>query len=171
MITTPPAISEQKALLEQVLTAYAQQFTGATVSRVPTMAKLWMEVYSVSTKPRFVFCCAGETARGAFSQANTLHRVDRRWSVAILRGTGWGLQAAPGEVDFDDLLEEVRDYVLRSLWGLTEEPPIDYKNWTPIPPNLAAGQAANTFIEGAIIEFSTANDLPAITAPTPPPTP
>jgi hypothetical protein len=57
-------------------------------------------------------------------------------------------------------VETVRDLV-RTMLGLSEEFPINYKGWKNLPAVARPG-TANVFVAGATIDFSTANDIPEI---------
>jgi hypothetical protein len=106
-------------------------------------------------------CYNGENSRGDFSVANRLHRVDRQWIVAVTRGRGWSsnrgdsLYKTVGNSDpLYDVVEEVRE-LLRCMIGISEEFPIDFKRISPM-------NAVNKALDAYAIEFSTANDIPAI---------
>lgn len=132
---------------------------------------LWEEIYVADERPRVLICCNGEIARGGFDQANTKHRVDRQWIVVIIRGhgfqnliaTGQGQPNTPAAVDpFLKDVQLLRDK-LRVLTNITEEPPIDYKGFDPMPAIAPYGQSANVFLDGYGIKFSAVSDIPAVT--------
>ena len=133
---------------------------------------LWEEIYKTGEDmPRVLICFNGEKSRGSFTQANTLHRVDREWLVAVLRGHGFknlmaeGTTAAQTATAIDPFYKDcqiLRDKC-RVLVNITEEPPIDYKGMEPIPSIAPYGASGNVFIDGYAIKFSCASDIPAVT--------
>lgn len=158
-------ISEQAKSISDVLTAWATP-RGGTVEVMANMAHLWEKIYKVkSDKPLILIAWNGEISRGGFREANTLHRVDRAWLIVIMRGHGFiqdVSQKGPtaGADPLWDYLELIREE-LRKIENISEEFPIDYKSAKPMP-NPAPSPSANIFMDADIIEFSTANDLPAV---------
>lgn len=151
---------------------------GGRVEVLANPKHLWEKIFNCkdADKPGAFICFNGEIARGPFQQANTLHRVDRQWIVAIIRGhgfnnmmtTGQGQANTPGAIDpFYKDCQILRD-MLRVLINITEEPPIDYKGMEPIPAIAPYGNAGNVFMDGFAVRFSTANDISAITDTQPP---
>lgn len=146
---------------------------GGQVKVLSNLAKLWQEIFVVDDSARILICWNGDLSRGGFAQANTLHRVDRGFIVVVLRGangftgdvaTGTGQTGTPGAVDpFVRDVNVIRDKC-RVMLTLTEEPPVDYKGTKPLPNVSPFGQNSNVFIDGYSIEFSTANDIPAVTS-------
>jgi hypothetical protein len=148
---------------------------GGTVKILISIAHLWEEIYSVQfqDQARILICYNGEIARGGFNQANTLHRVDRQWKVVVLRGTqgfknlaaeGVGQTGTPGSIDpFYDDVETIRDLIRVLDETITNEPPVDFKSISALPLVGNVGQAGNIFLAAYSIEFSTAQDLQAIT--------
>lgn len=144
---------------------------GGYVKVLANMKHLWEEIFIADDRPRILICWAGERARGGFNQANTLHRVDRDWIVAAIRGHGFanlmaegvGQKDTPGYIDpFYRDCQILRDQC-RILLNITEEQPPDYKGMEPLPSIAPYGPAANVFLDGYAIKFSTANDIPAVT--------
>jgi hypothetical protein len=141
--------------------------SGAVVEILANQRHLWEKIFAMSTdaKPRILICFDGETARGG-QERNTLHRVDRSWVVVVMRGHGFdhGMAAqVPAEAlttAFYDDCESVRD-LCRRMIGLSEES-IDYVTMRPLP-GVAQPNMANVFLDGYVITFTTANDIPAIT--------
>jgi len=151
-------ISETAKNLLEPLSAWTQE-RGGVASIVSNLKDMWDQAYKASEKPRIFICYAGEAVRGEFALAAYLARVDRQWQVAVTRGRGFsrprGLnlveQVQNGE-PFYDALESVRD-IIRMALNLSVETPVDFKSIRP----MASG---NLIIDGYIIEFSTAADLP-----------
>lgn len=144
---------------------------GGYVKVLANMRHLWEEIFLDAEKPRILICFTGETSRGGFNVANTLHRVDRQWMVAVIKGHGFdnlmsvgqGQEDTPDSIDpFYKDVQSVRD-LLRVMLNITEEPPIDYRGMDALPSVAPYGQNANVFLDGYGIKFSTANDIPAIT--------
>jgi hypothetical protein len=122
---------------------------------------LWMQASMANDRPRILICYNGEKSRGEFSVAAANHRVDRQWIVAVTRGRGWNVKRGDslyktvGNADpFYDVIEEVRD-LIRCMVGISEEFPVDYKGMSPM-------SSGNNALDSYAIEFSTANDEPAI---------
>ena len=158
-----PKVSAQAEFIRATLAMWAVP-KGGTVTVMANMKHLWENIYLMDEKPRLLLCWTGDISRGGFNQANTLHRVDRQWMVIILRGHGWNnavtVEGEQGEQPFSDCVEEVRE-IIRTMKDISEEFPVDYKTIRPLP-NAGPTQNANVFMDGFAIEFSTANDLPAI---------
>lgn len=143
---------------------------GGEVKIVENMAHLWEEVLEVQTdgSPRVLIVCTGEVSRGGFAQANTLHRVDRQFGVVVVRGHGFKNLVAEKKGDilpFVTVMDTLRDR-LRVMISITEEFPIYYKGWKPLP-NIAPTPSQNIFLNASIIEFSTAADIPGVTKTAP----
>lgn len=164
-------IQWQCQMIQSWLNAWASA-RGGVASVVANTKHLWEKLLVADQQPRIVIVSNGEIARGGSNQANTMHRVDRQWIVAVIRGHGFndeldqgvGKAGTPGYVDpFYRHCQVVRD-LCRVLINITEEPPIDYKGMEPIPSIAPYGAAGNVFIDGMAIRFSTANDIPAITS-------
>ena len=164
-LSAPISITNQAQQIGAVLASWAEPL-GGTVKVMANMRHLWEEIYLLTETPRVLVCFTGETARGSFNEANTLHRVDRSWIVVVLRGHGFrNAMSEPGptikeEQPFYDCVESVRD-LLRTIVVISEEFPIDYKTTRPLP-GSGPSQQANVFLDAYAIEFSTANDIPAI---------
>jgi hypothetical protein len=159
-LLAPIAISEQARQIAAVLEPYATA-SGGFAGVVSNLQMLWAQASMDSEKPRLLICYNGENSRGDFSVANRLHRVDRQWVVAVTRGRGWrsnrgaSLYQTTGNADpFYDVVEEVRE-LLREMLGISEEFPIDFKRISPM-------SSGNKALDSYAIEFSTANDIPAI---------
>lgn len=131
---------------------------------------LWDIASVQSTAPRIIVCYAGESQRGDGPTQGVLYRVDRRWKVAVTRGRSLTQQSGTAlsnqvlnSTPFYDLVEQVRDGV-RSLLNISMERPVDFSTIEPMSlPNLV--------IDGYLIEFSTANDIPMIVSTPPNPAP
>lgn len=158
----------------QYIGAWLDEWVAPREGKTKVLANirhLYEEVYGMATDqaPRVLICFMGADARGGFNERNTLDREDRQWSVVVLRGHGFkhpgvseptnGLPTA-----FYDDVEEIRG-LCRRLTGISSEP-IDYKGIRPLP-GVAQPGTANIFLDGYSIEFSTATDIPAITATAP----
>lgn len=163
-------IAEQCQALGAWLDDWAAPRGGKT-KVLANIRHLYEEVYGMATDqaPRILICFMSEDSRGAFNERNTLHRVDRQWSVVVMRGHGFrhpGVsETTPGlPTDFYGDVEQVRN-LCRRLIGISAEP-IDYKGIRPLP-GIAQPNTANIFLDGYSVEFSTANDIAAISA-TPP---
>lgn len=144
------------------LTEWAQN-SGGVVTYVPTVSELWVQAYITSDKPRVLFCYVGEIARGPFSRAAATHRVDRQWLAAVTRGRGvsanrgdaW-TQTVGNSPPFLDVFATVRE-AIRAINNTSAEVPLDYKATKTV------SQKGDT-LDGLVIEFSTAHDLPALAA-------
>ena len=60
----------------------------------------------------------------------------------------------------DDKLEALRD-VVRAIRNVSEEFPLHYMGWKPLPAVARPG-TANVFTAGAFLTFSSANDVPEV---------
>lgn len=146
------------------------QGSGAVVEVLANQRHLWEKIFDMSadSSPRLLICFDGETSRGGFNERNLLYRVDRAWVVVVMRGHGFdhGMnEQKPGlPTLFYDDCEAVRD-LLRRMTGISEEP-LDYVSMKPLP-GIAQPGMANVFLDGYILSFTTANDLPAITKAAP----
>ena len=144
------------------------QGSGASVELLANQRHLWESIYSMAVdgKPKILICFDGETSRGGFPQRNTMHRVDRNWVCVVMRGhgfdhTGLNEPKVPLPTAFYDDCEAVRD-LIRRMTSISEEYPLDYVGMKPLP-GVAQPGMANAFLDGYIISFTTANDLPAVT--------
>lgn len=159
------SVSMEARTIEAWLKMWAEP-RGGEVSIMASMRHLWETVFKKSVlngKPEILICYTGEQARGGFNESNTLHRVDRQWTIALLYGHGFNPITA--ETDGEkpclmDATEELRDRV-RMLLTISLEFPIDYKGTAPIP-GVGPDKNANVFLDGSLITFSTANDIPNI---------
>lgn len=163
MLPAPPSISNQAGQIQAVLDGWAAP-KGGSAQVASNLTDKWLQSYQSSQKPLILITYTGEQSRGDFSVANRNHRVDRSWSVLIKRGRGFSanrgdsLNKTVGSIEpFYDSVEAIRE-LLRCMVGISEEIPIDYKSIRPI------GQSGGEIIDSYVIEFSTANDIPAIMA-------
>jgi hypothetical protein len=164
MLTNPPTITDQANALGSLLDEWAKP-RGGSAKVMANIRHLWEELFVVSDSPRLLVVCEGEQARGGFDNANTLHRVDRQWTVVIVRGHGFLNLVADSAREAEPFLtsvETVRD-IIRCIIGLSEEFPIDYKGFKPLP-NIGGSPGVNVFMDAYAIDFSTANDIPAVEA-------
>ena len=160
MLTSPPKISEQAGQIRDWLQSYIAEKGGVAVV-ASNFRDMWEQASNNDDRPRILICYAGEASRGDFSVANKNHRVDREWNVLVTKGRGFnairgdGLTESSGNTDpFYDNVEDVRE-MLRRMTGISEEFPIDYRSIRPV-------QMGQLTIDGYLITFSTANDIPAI---------
>jgi hypothetical protein len=171
-LASPPSIKKQAQMIGTWLFNSFAKPRGCRSDQVKIMANmrhLWEEIYNrTKDEPTILIVWNGEKSRGGFNQANTLHRVDRRWIVVILRGHGFkNLLPNPDanpeiqEEDFYDSVEILRDKI-RVMLSISEEFPIDYVGIDPMPGVPALGNAGNAFIDGFSVSFSCANDIPGI---------
>lgn len=144
------------------------QGSEAVVDIVANQRHLWEAVFSMATntKPRILICFNGETARGGFNERNTLCRVDREWVVAVMRGHGFKHAMNKDEpkenlaTSFYDDCEAIRQ-LLRRMTSISAEP-LDYSTMKPLP-GIAQPGTANVFLDGYLITFTAASDIPALT--------
>lgn len=165
MSQVSPTIKENAAVIKQQLESYAHP-RGGHVKVVANMRHLWEEIYQVSDSPRILICYTGENARGEYAggQRTNLHRVDRQWTVVVIRGHGFNdiNPARTQEIeDFYDSVETVRDGIRVLADYLSAEDFVDYKTIRPLP-GIAPTQTANVFMDAYAIEFATAADIPEI---------
>jgi hypothetical protein len=161
----------QALTIQNWLNAWVEPRGGYT-KVMPSPRKFWQEIYKAGEEaPRVLICWNGDKSRGSFTQANTLHRVDRSWIVGVIRGHGFktllaegeGVPGTPAAIDpFYKDCQILRDKC-RVLLNITEEPPVDFKSIDPAPSLTPYGQIAEIFIDGYILQFGTVCDIPAIT--------
>jgi len=155
------SVAIQADAIRESVREWAEE-NGGTVLVTSNLRDLWAKASQSSQKPCLLICFTGERARGPFGTAAVSHRVDRSWTVAVVRGRGFAstrgdtLTQSVGNVDpFYDALEAVRE-MLRAANNLSAEFPVDYKAIRPM-------QLGNLVIDGYLIEFTTANDLDQVT--------
>lgn len=159
-------ISDQANTLANWIDQWMTPYKGS-VEVMANLRHLYEAVFGmgVNNAPKALICYNGETARGGFDERNTLDRVDREWVVVLLRGHGFRnamSRQEPGqEIAFYDAVEQLRE-IIRRVTSISEEFPIDFKSIRPLP-GVAQPNAANVFLDGYAIEFTTANDIPKIT--------
>lgn len=173
MSNPSPTIREDLQAIAAQLLTYAKPH-GGTVKIMANMRHLWEEIYNggvVDENPRILICWTGEKARGEYEggEKTKLHRVDRMWTVVVMRGHGFtngmteikGQPNTPGYYeDFADSIETVRDGV-RVMSHLSQEDVVNYIGCEPLP-NVAQGNVANIFMDCMQLRFSTAADIPEI---------
>jgi hypothetical protein len=159
-LNRPPSIKEQAGIIQQVMAEYTDP-RGGYAKVLANQRHLWEELVDPNIeKPRVLIIYNGESSRGGFNQANTLHRVDRQWMVVVVQSHGFKNMMTEGVEPFYDSLETIRE-LLRGILNISEEFPIDYKSIKPLP-GVAQTNTANVFLDAFSIEFSTANDIPAL---------
>jgi hypothetical protein len=153
-------VTDQIESLRQVLDDWADPRGGSAIP-VSNMKELWNQAMMSSQKPRILICYMGEKTRGPFGLAAIMGRLDQQWAVAVTRGRGFAatrgesLTKTVGNMDpFLLAVEQVRD-LIRNINGVSMEQPVDYKAIKPM-------QMGQLVIDGYLIEFSTANDLPVL---------
>jgi hypothetical protein len=162
MLTGPISITTEATLIKTQLDTWLTQY-GVTATIMANLRHLWESINQANGQPSVFICYTGEAARGGFAQANTLHRVDRQWTVVILRGHGFltkSMKEIPVAPAFYDIVEACR-WQLIKMTTVSEEYPIDYKAIRPMS-NVGPSPAANVFLDAFQIEFSTANDIPTV---------
>lgn len=159
-LDAPIKISQQAKNLQAVLQQYAAQRGGMAVV-ASNLKELWEQASISNDQPRILICYDGEVARGDFASRSALNRVDRSWKVAVIRGRGfssergdsliYGVVNAP---PFYDVVEDVRDQI-RSILNISEEFPVEFMAIRPL-------SQGTMILDAYTIEFTTANDIPAI---------
>lgn len=166
-LAAPITINDQLCQIRDWLTIYAAPL-GGSVAIVSNLLDLWNQSSQNSQFPTIYVMYNGESSRGSFGDIAPWHRVDRQWIVRVKRGRGYFSQRGDSlanssgtETPFVAIVEQVRDK-LRCMLGISEElPTIDYKSIKPV-------RLGDLVMDCFDIEFSTANDVPAIgTTPSP----
>jgi hypothetical protein len=165
-LSAPPSISQQAQHIGAQLATWAEP-KGGEVRIMANMRHLWEHIMMASDKPRLLVCFTGEVSRGG-EDLRYLHRVDRSWSVVVIRGHGFDLDpTAEGATNtgtpvdaFYDNVETVRD-LIRVITSISEEFPVEYKAIKPVA-GAAPTPASNVFMDAYEITFTTANDIGAI---------
>lgn len=166
-LAAPVTIDQQAIALATHLDSTVAQARGGLVRVAESMWHLWEDILSAYNEPRIVVVCTGEIPRGSFQEQDIWGRVDRQWTIAVIRGHGFRNLLTqedgnpPAVETINATIEAVREAV-RAMTGISEEFPINYKGWEPIPAVARPG-TANVFTAGALLRFSSANDLPVVT--------
>lgn len=142
---------------------------GGRTEPIESMPHLWERILECGDEPTVLVVPTGERLRGyrSLQEADRMGRVDRKWTVAIVRGRGFQMLVPNpegalygGKEMLVASIEALRDCV-RVLADISEEFPLHYEGWEPIPP-IARPANANIFVAGALLNFSAANDLPEV---------
>jgi hypothetical protein len=155
-LISPPKISDQLKAIKQYLQEQLTEAAPGSVAAICSNLKdMWKQAFQASDRFKVLIVWKGDTVRGPFSQANCWVRVDRQWVVAVIHGRGYEAERGDSVPVLSDMVENVRDW-LRSMLGLSEElPTIDLKG-------ITQANQGNLILDGYLIEFSTANDIPMI---------
>lgn len=155
-------IAQQAGFIANGLDSWAG-FNGGHCQIAFDEYEMWYVAGQQSQVPRLILCYAGEQARGDFSLAARLNRVDRQWKLAVTRGRvltqdrGMDFVASnQNAVPFYDLVDGARD-IVRAMVGVSVESPVDFKEITPMT------IVPDVLINAYLISFSIAVDLPALT--------
>ena len=168
-LETPISLMDEANIIQGILDAWAQGH-GGDAKIMANLRHLWEEILRLSDQPRIMVCYTGEIARGGFNIANRNHRVDRQWTVVVMRGHGFRNLMAESrdgiEIPFYTVIETIRD-MIRCITNISEEFPLDYKAIQPLP-NAGPSPNASALMDCFQITFSTANDIPGVSliAPT-----
>lgn len=162
------SITEEANRIKAALTEWAEA-RGGTVSIMANMRHMWEQLFLPNnTTPRILICYTGETSR-VRQDDEGLHRVDRQWSVAVVRGHGFKNLVAESDTDprtgaaiedFCTSVETIRDLV-RVRLDISAEFPVAYKGIKSLP-NPGFSQSANAFLDAFVLDFTTANDIPGV---------
>ena len=159
-LPAPITISDEANLIQGQLQLFIDTY-GGSAEIVSNLKELWNQSTISSDLPRILIVYNGETSRGSFSQISPWHRVDRSWTVAVTKGRGYYSSRGAGlsdstatETPLYDVLETVRD-IIRGMTTISEETPSpDYRSIKPM-------QMGNLVVDGYVIDFTTANDIPS----------
>ncbi len=160
----PNPFVEVDQQLDKIVAALGSEWQfnyGARVAKMENLRHLWEELSDMQ-KPddaRYLVLWDSEEPRGDWEVRDRTHRVDRKFSVVVVRGKGYRTPEGT-VVPFSKVCTNVRDRV-RTMLDISEEFPVVYGGMRPLP-NIFPGREANTFADAKIIEFSTANDIPAV---------
>jgi hypothetical protein len=159
-LDAPISIAQQANNLHAVLDNYATQ-RGGEASVVSNLKEWWNQSAINNDIPRILICYMGENSRGSFNTRSALNRVDRTWNVAVIRGRGFSAnrgdsltKTVVNAIPFLQVVEDVRD-TIRTILNISEEFPVEFLSIKPM-------SFGTTPIDGYIIEFVTANDIPNI---------
>ena len=153
-------------IIADALTLWANT-KGGSVKVMAAMGHLWEEVYQMAPAqpPRVLVVGAGAVPRGG-DNSNTLYREDRLIKIVLLRGHSFVnamVDTDQGVEPFLDLIEQLRDQV-RVMSNISDEeevPSVIYKGWVPLD-SVSAPRQLQIFLDGALLQFTTGNDIPAI---------
>jgi hypothetical protein len=141
---------------------YSKSGWTASVDVVSNLRDLWNQAAINSQEPRVLICYGGSTARGNFGDLAVWNREDREFLVAVTRGRGYAANRGDTltggdteQVPFYTVVETVRDWLRELGPCITQEDLIDYRGVT-------AMQMGNLVVDGYLIKFTVAADLPQI---------
>lgn len=159
-LDAPISIGQQSKNLQVTLANWVTQH-GGVCEVASNLKELWVQSGINNDIPRVLVCYDGENARGEWRTRSALNRVDRNWKVAVIRGRGFSAQRGDSldklvvnAIPFYDVVEYIRD-LIRSMLNISEEFPVEFTSIRPM-------SHGTMILDGYVIEFVTANDIPAI---------
>ena len=168
-LAQPVTIDQHATNLASYIDEHFAQQRGGKVLLMESMWHLWEYILTAQDEPTVLVCCTGETPRGSFAEQDLWRFVDRQWTIVILRGHGfenleWTEMGQPSRKESLNASIEALRETIRAMIGLSEEFPVNYKGWSNLPAVARPGMA-NVFTAGAMLTFSTANNIPEISEP------
>ena len=167
-LAAPVTIDQQTNQICTYIDMVFAQPRGGEVKAMESMWHMWEYILSATDTPTVLVCCTGENPRGSFSEQDQWARVDRQWTIVVLYGHGFrnllrDEKGVPARKEvLTNCIEALRDAV-RSMTGISEEYPVNYRGWKNLPAMARPG-TANVFVAGAELNFSTANDIGEVRA-------
>jgi hypothetical protein len=171
MLPSPATISQAATLIADRLSQWAVP-AGGKVEIMANQRHLWEALADLPTaaagSPRVMVLYNGESLLAP--DEPDCHRVRRDWMVIVVRGYGFkevSERTAPGGgayEPFTDSVERVRE-LIRTMTGISdleETPNVIHTGIKPLPSALPTREAS-AFMDAMAVEFSTYNDIPAVT--------
>lgn len=160
-LPVPPTISKQSLQIVAWIQGYVAPLNGVSVA-ASNLRDMWNQASQANDRPVVYTCWIGDQSRGG-DIARWVHRVDREWATLVKRGRGLNanrgdsLNKTVGDADpFYDIVEGVRDRI-RQILSVSEEGLVEFNS-------ARQWQLGNEIIDGMLLTYRTANDIPTITS-------
>lgn len=160
-LPVPPSIAQQSLQIATWIQGYVQPLGGISVV-ASNLRDMWNQASQASDRPIVYTCWMADSSRGG-DISRWVHRVDREWATLVKRGRGVSanrgdsLNKTVGNADpFYDIVEGVRDRI-RQILSVSEEGLVEFNG-------ARSWQLGNLILDGYLLTYKTANDLPTITS-------
>lgn len=171
-LPSPVTIVQQANLLGLAMARYAAT-RGAGVYLAASERHFWENCYLLNqSQPRLILTFRRERPTGTPATSPTMHRVERQWRFAVMRATGWKSQVAEPVGDAEAFLKVAEDFrdAIRVVLNVSEIFPLQYDGMDTVSNVLPYAQAG-VFHDGYTMDFTTTNDIPAVSKENPNPSP
>lgn len=160
-LPAPPSIAQQSLQIVDWIGEYVTPLGGVSVA-ASNLRDMWNQASQANDRPIVYTCWMGDQSRGG-DISRWVHRVDREWATLVKRGRGLAanrgdsLNKTVGNSDpFYDIVEGVRDHI-RQILSISEEGLVEFNS-------ARQWQLGNLIIDGMLLTYRTANDIPQITS-------